>query len=163
MAQQAINAMDDSIAGLKKIDVIGGNTEAIDLLLSGRNEWKRFRKFEQITHMVKRAGGDPNKIRSEFKRFSMKPKNLRGFSEQERAMIKAIGNPGASDKILKGIGRFGFEPQNVFLPMVGGYVVGGPTGAALLSAGTVARQARRLATRAEPEQLLKAIESAPLK
>lgn len=163
-ASKAIDALDDAVVNLKPIDIIGGDKTAIDLLLQGRKEWQRFRKFEQVSHMVKKAAGDPNKIRSAFKSFTDKPKNLTGFSKQEVEMMKAIANPGMADKTLKGLGRFGVEPGNVFLPIVTGGLgtmagTGGATGG-LIAAGTVARQARKYATRAEPERLLKLMEVA---
>lgn len=163
MARTAKEALDDALKDIQPIDIIGGNTEARDLLLQGIDEWAKMKRFETISDMVRAAGGDPNKIRSSFKRFANKKKNLRGFTDQEKDMIHAIGDGSTGDSVLKGFGRFGIEPGNVFLPLVtgglGGLAGSGGASGGLIAAGTVARQARKYATRAEPERLLKTIES----
>lgn len=158
-ALRAKQALDESIRSIKPIDVVGGNAEAANLLMKAIDQSARFNKFDDISYIIKKAEGDPNKIQAAFKRFINRPKNLKGFTDQEVAIMKSIANPGKADAILKGLGRFGVDPQNIFLPIIGGHIVAGPAGSALLSSGTIARQLRKVSSRAKPEELLKTIES----
>lgn len=161
-ASRAIEALDDAVERLAPIDIVGGKIEAVDALNAGRAEWAKYRKFESVANIIKQADGDPNKIKSGFKRFANKPKNLRGFTEDEIATLKAAGNNTINEKILKGLGRFGIDPGNVFLPLVGGGLgtmsgYGAPS-AVLVGAGTLARQGQKYTARGKAEKAIQAIE-----
>lgn len=162
-ATKAIEALDDAVENLAPIDIKGGKIEAVDALNAGRAEWAKFRKFESVANIVRQANGDPNKLKSGFSRFVNKPKNLRGFTKEEVGALKAAGNNSMNEKILKGLGRFGIEPGNVYLPLVGGGLGAlsgaGVPAAAIVGAGTVARQAQKFTARGKAEQALRAIES----
>lgn len=166
-ASQAMKTLDNAVESLVPIDIVGGDTTAIEALKAGREQWTKFRKFESVSNIIRQADGDPNKIKAGFKRFVNKPKNLRGFTEEEIKTLKAASINTINEKILKGLGRFGFEPGNVFLPIVGGTIAGGglgaPAGVALTAAGTVARQAQKYTARGKAEQAARMIEGGQTK
>lgn len=162
-AVQAKNALDDSVRGLNKIDIVGGKTEAVDALLEGRAKWAQKSKYESVTRELRKAGGDPAKIKSRLERFVNDPRKMRGFTQEEKDSLIAASRNSMNEKILKGLGRFGIEPNNVFLPLVTGGLttMAGATGfgAPLVAAGTVARQANKFVARGKAENALKMIES----
>lgn len=162
-ALSAIDTIDDAINKISGKDIIGGDDKAIGLLKEGRKEWRKFRKFESISNIIKNADGDPNKIKSGLTRFINKPKNLRGFNQEEIKALKIAAQNSKPEKIFKALGRFGIDAGNVFLPVVSGGLgaisgVSAPT-AVLVGTGTVTRQLNKLLGRAKAEEVLKLIES----
>lgn len=167
LASIAIDELDDAVEKLDSIDIVGGKREAVDSLLEGREQWKKFRKFQAVSQIVKNSNGDPNLLKSGFKRFLNKPKNLRGFNDKEIATLKAASRNSLNDQIMKGLGRFGISPSNVFLPLMGGAVGGGAAAlgastlgvgaAGVIGAGTVTRQLYKYSARGKAEKALKEI------
>jgi hypothetical protein len=162
-ANQAIETIDRMVNKLKPIDIIGGDDSAIKLLNDARSQWKKFKKFQSVANIVKRADGDPNKLKTSLKNFIDKPKNLRGYTEAEKQALKLASKNSMTENIFKQLGRFGIEPNNVFLPLVSGGLgtlsgFAGPTGA-LVATGTVTRQLNKLIGKAKAEQVLKLIEA----
>ena len=167
-SQLLISKLDDLIDNLKPNDLGVGGKQATDLLKQARSDWKTFKKFQRITNLVERAGDDPNRLKSAFQRFVANKKNLRGFTKDERdALVFAAENTGG-EKLLKTLGKFGFDlgtsvtPGNTFLPsasIFGGILsgnLGGGVGAA--TAGTAARQLQKLVARGKIEDALTLIQ-----
>lgn len=162
-------ALDESVGSLNAIDIVGGKKEAVDLLLAGRAKWAQKQKYEMVSRVLKKANGDPAKIKAGFERLANDPKKLKGFTKEEIAAIKAAGNNTMSEKILKGLGRFGIDPGNVFLPVVtgglgalGGAATGtaaAPVAGTLVGVGTVARQANKYVARGKADKVLKKIQA----
>lgn len=161
-SKKAIQALDKSVEGLKPDNIISGSPEAVDLLNQGRQMWQKYRKFDAVAQVVKKADGDPNKIKTALQRLSSNDKKTAGFTKLEKTALKKASSPTLGYSALKGLGRFGVTPGNVYLPIVTGGLAsmagGGPLGASLVGAGTVARQAQKYLARGHAEQLLKTIE-----
>lgn len=166
-AIDAIDELDNAIEQLAPIDIIGGDLTAIEALNQGRAQWAKAKKFESIAQVVKNANGDPNKIKTGFQRFLKNKKLTRGFSEQEIEFIKQASKNSAPEFIMKGLGRFGLSPDNVFLPLttgsLGTLAGGGPLAGALVATGTATRQGYGLMARGKAEKALQAIEKRVIK
>lgn len=166
-ATQAINQLDDVIENARPEFLIGsGSKEGVQFLNEARQEWKRYRKFDAITNILRKADGDANKIKSGLTQFINKPKNLRGFSQAEKDALKDAATNTTSEKLLKTFGKFGFDlggsatPGNTFLPAVTSFAgFGGVPGSVpAVVGGTIARQAQKLAAKGKVEDVLKLIE-----
>ena len=162
-AMMARNALDDAIEHFQQQNhLTSGDIKAVELLKEGRAEWAKAAKFEKVSNLVISAKGDPAKIKSNFQRFVNNRKNLKGFTAEEQAVLRAAANNTITEKILKGLGRFGIAPENVYLPMMGagiGHLAGsGGAAGGLIAAGTVARQTGKWTARGKAEKALKVIE-----
>ena len=161
-ANIAINKLDDVVENLKP-ELISGGKDSVNLLNEARGEWQRYRKFDAITSIVKKADGDPNRIKTLMQNFVNNPKNLRGFTNAEKASLKDASRNSVSEGLLKAVGKFGFDLGsgrnigNAALP-VGSILIGGGSGGALATVGTVARQAQKLSARGKVEDVLKLIQ-----
>lgn len=167
LATMAIDALDDEVEKLQRIDIIGGKVEAVDALNAGREEWKRYRKFEAVANIIKQSDGDPNRLKSNLQRFVNKPKNMRGMTTEEKTALREAARNTVGEKLLKAFGKFGFDlgssltPGNTALPALttGGAMLGLGT-TPLVVGGTLARQLQKLVGRGKAEQVLKLIEGA---
>lgn len=165
-AIQAIDALDEAIDRLKPIDILGGDTAAVEALKQGRAQWAKYRKFQSVANIVRQSDGDPNRLKSALQRFVNKPKNLKGFTaEEKKAIIEAAKNSTA-EKIFKAFGKFGFDlgssltPGNTALPALTGGVglMGVPHAAPIVIGGTVSRQLQKYLGRGKAEKVLKIIQ-----
>lgn len=165
-ASIAIDKLDDAVEKLSPQDIVSGDASAIGLLQQGREEWKKFRKFQAVSNIIKQADGDPNRLKAAMQRFVNKPKNLRGFSEKERQALRAAAKNTAPEKLLKAFGKFGFDlgssmtAGNTALPAltIGGGIVAGGSTAPLVITGTIARQLQKALGRGKAEEVLKIIQ-----
>jgi hypothetical protein len=168
-----INKLDDLVEGLKPNDLGVGGKQATELLSQARSDWKTFKKFQKITNVVEKAGGDPNRTKAAFQRFVANKKNLRGFTKDERdALIFAAENTGG-EKILKTLGKFGIDlgtsltPGNTFLPAASVFAgalsgsAGG--GVATAAAGTAARSLQKLVASGKVDDALRLIQEGGIK
>lgn len=152
-------AIDDAVNSLKATDLSSGTTEAVDLLNQGRRGYAEAAKFEDITDILTKASGDPNKIKSGLTRYLQNDKNTRGWSASQLSALKEAAGSGTLEKLLKMGGKFGVDlgtsltPGNTVGPLVGGYV-----NPAIPAAGTASRYGQKLLARGKAENLLKALE-----
>lgn len=166
---KAKQALDEAVGSLNGIDIIGGKKEAVDLLLAGRAKWAQKSKYESVARIIKKSGGDPARLKKGFENFVNDPRKIRGFTKEEIDALRAAGTNTMNEKVLKGLGRFGIDPGNVFLPLMtggigalGGAATGtlaGPAAGALVAGGTVARQANKFVARAKADNVLKQIKA----
>lgn len=163
-ANIAIDKLDDVVENLKPNYLVeSGDPKAVELLNQARDEWKRYRKFDSISNIVRKADGDPNRIKTLMQNFVNNPKNLRGFTSVEKDALRNASRNSNSEGLLKAVGKFGFDLGsgrnigNAALP-VGSILVGGGTGGMLATVGTVARQAQKLSARGKVEDVLKLIQ-----
>ena len=163
-ANIAINKLDDVVENLKPNYLVkSGDSKAVELLNQARDEWKRYRKFDSISNIVRKADGDPNRIKTLMQNFVNNPKNLRGFTSAEKDALRNASRNSTGEGLLKAVGKFGFDLGsgrnigNAALP-VGSILVGGGTGGMLATVGTVARQAQKLSARGKVEDVLKLIQ-----
>lgn len=160
-AAKAMDAVDDMIEGLTESDVHGGIAAISDLNL-GKAQWAKARTHEAVARVFTLADGDQAKIKAGFTRLKNNKKLMRGMTQKERQLIDVASRNSLNEKIMKGLGRFGIAPENVYLPMVGAGLgsmagVGTPAGA-LIGAGTAARQTNKWLARGKAEKVLQAIE-----
>jgi hypothetical protein len=162
-ANIAIDKLDEIVDGLGGNALSKGDKGTLDLLNTARTEWKRYRKFDAISSIVKRADGDPNRTKTLLQNFVNNPKNLRGFSNAEVEALKRAKTNSTSEGLMKAIGKFGFDigsgrnAGNSALP-IGSILIGGGTGGLTAIVGTVARQAQKLSARGQIDDVLKLIQ-----
>jgi len=163
-ANIAINKMDDVVENLKPNYLVGsGKSESVKLLDAARGEWSRYRKFDAITNIVRKADNDPNRIKTLLQNFVNNPKNLRGFLPAEVKALKRAKTNSTAEGLIKAMGKFGFDigsgrnAGNSALP-IGSILIGGGTGGLTALVGTVARQAQKLSARGQVDDVLKLIQ-----
>lgn len=163
-----IDAIDESVGALKHSDLSKGSRAAVDALNSARKQWASARKFEMVADVLKRADGDPNKIKSGLKSLLNSKKAVRGFSPAEYKSLQNAARYTSGEGIIKAIGKFGFDlgtsqtMGNTALPVLSGLAVGasnGGLGVAVPVIGTAARVGQKMLARGKAEDLLKVIES----
>lgn len=160
----ALKTVDDFLDNLKAVDATGSKG-AISLLKAARNQARKSRKFDTVADVIKKADGDPNKIKAGFKRFVDKKKNLKGFTTEEIKALRTAAANTTGEKLLKSFGKFGFDlgtsitPGNTALPglAIAGGAAGLPT-APLAAVGTGARIAQKGLARGRAEDVLQQIE-----
>lgn len=167
-AGKAIDAIDDVLNNLRGGDLVKGDLNAVKALKTGRAEWARMRKFEAISDIVKKADGDPNRLKNLLKSFADNKKKTRGFTSEELSLLKRASRNSTTEGMLKMLGRFGFDvggsrAAGVTVSPVVGSVIGasaaGASGAAAAPlAGTLARQGQKYLGRGKVEDLLQFIE-----
>ena len=162
-ANIAINKLDDVVESLGGSAIQGGEKKSLDLLNTAREEWKRYRKFDAITNIVRKADGDANRTKTLLQNFVNNPKNLRGFSLAEVEALKRAKTNSTAEGLMKAIGKFGFDigsgrnAGNSALP-IGSILIGGGTGGITAVVGTVARQAQKLSAKGQIDDVLKLIQ-----
>ena len=162
-ANIAINKLDDVVENLGGNAILGGEKKSLDLLNTAREEWKRYRKFDAITNIVKKADGDANRTKTLLQNFVNNPKNLRGFSQTEIEALKRAKTNSTAEGFMKALGKFGFDigsgrnAGNSALP-IGSILIGGGTGGLTAAVGTVARQAQKLSARGQIDDVLRLIQ-----
>ena len=137
--------------------------QAVSLLNQGRKAYQQASKFEDISDILSKADNDPNKIKTGLSRFLANPDNTKGWTSGEIAQLKFAANSTGMESLMKGLGRFGFEPKNVFMPSVGGAAaaatLGNPAAAGLVVGGTLARQGQKYAARGAAQNLLNTLQN----
>lgn len=162
-ANIAINKLDDVVENLGGGAIQGGQKKSLDLLNTAREEWKRYRKFDAITNIVKKADGDANRTKTLLQNFVNNPKNLRGFSQTEIEALKRAKTNSTAEGFMKALGKFGFDigsgrnAGNSALP-IGSILIGGGTGGLTATVGTIARQAQKLSARGQIDDVLRLIQ-----
>ena len=162
-ANIAINKLDDVVEDLGGSAIEGGEKKSLDLLNIAREEWKRYRKFDAITNIVRKADGDPNRTKTLLQNFVNNPKNLRGFLPAEVEALKRAKTNSTAEGLMKAVGKFGFDigsgrnAGNSALP-IGSILIGGGTGGITATVGTIARQAQKLSARGQVDDVLKLIQ-----
>ena len=162
-ANIAINKLDDVVDGLGANALSKGDQKTLDLLNTARTEWSKYRKFDAITNIVRKADGDANRTKTLLQNFVNNPKNLRGFSPAEVEALKRAKTNSTAEGLMKAVGKFGFDigsgrnAGNSALP-IGSILIGGGTGGITAVVGTVARQAQKLSARGQIDDVLKLIQ-----
>lgn len=162
-AQEAIDVIDKHVNKWGADDLTKGTPEAIDALNNARQYWSSAKKFEIVSDIIKKAAGDPDKIKNGLWSLYNNDKKIGAFSPSEREALQEAATRSGGEYLLKGLGRFGIEPKNVYLPFVGGGItaatVGNPAAIALVGGGTIARQANKYLVRGKAEELARVLEN----
>lgn len=159
-ASAARKAIDDAVSELTNKHLVNGGEDAVNLLKQGRQQYAQASKFEDITDILTKASGDPNKIKAGLTRFLNNSNNLRGYTKDEISALKEAAKSTTTEKLLKMGGKFGIDlgsslsVGNTIAPVIG-YGVGG--GIAPV-AGTIARQGQKYLARGKAENLLNVIQ-----
>lgn len=163
------DALDDAMQAVDVKDISNQSKEAIDALGRARKEWGRALKLEKISDIVKKADGDPNKLKSGLNSLLNRKGGTRGFSTEEIAALKNASKYTTGEGIMKMFGKFGLDigtrvsAGNAALPVLSSGALaaatGAPTAGATLAGGTVARQLQKYLARGKAEQLLQVIEA----
>lgn len=156
-AVKVINEIEDSISDK---DLTKGTANAVQQLKAGRAESRKAIKLDEIADILRRADGDPNRIKAGLTSFVNKKENLHGFMASEQEALLNAARSSAPEKLLKMAGKFGIDlgtsltPGNTLLPLAGGYGVSPlvPVG------GTIARQLQKYLARGKAEEALRIIE-----
>lgn len=142
LAGKVVDKIDDLMGGLRQSDVLFGDPQkAVTAITKGRELWSRMRKSEMLEGIMERAGdrvganytaaGFQTAVRQEIKSILKNPKLLRGFSQDERDMMRSIVRGASVENFLKHVGKL--APRGIVGATLGGgagYTLGGPAGAA---------------------------------
>ena len=101
--------IDNFVTSANSSYLSNGSTKAINLLKQGRVQYAKASRFEDISDIITKADGDPNKIKSGLTSFLKNSDNLHGFSPIEIDALKQAARSTAPEKILKGFGKFGID------------------------------------------------------
>lgn len=153
-------AIDATLNGLK---TEGRTADSIKLLNDFRKEYSQASKFEDITDIVKSTDGNPNKLKAKLTKYANDEGNLRGWSDEEKLLLKTAANSSFPEKVLRGLGTFGFDigkAKNIALPAIasGGALLAPTVAAPLVAGGTVARQAGKYIAQGKVENLLRGLQ-----
>lgn len=162
--------IDENIDNLKETDIPHEARNAINQLHVGKAVWAQMRKFEAISDIVKKADGDPNRMKNLLEQLKNNPKRMRGFTPEEVSLLHDAARNSTPETILKMLGKFGVDLGSIraaasgsalpVLTEVAGGKFGHPlVGTAITTGGTAAKYGQKLAARAKTERLLKAIEN----
>jgi hypothetical protein len=149
--------------------VKAGDKKAAELFKQGNKDYGVYRRFQRVADIVEKSQGDPNLIKRNLANFVKDKKNLKGFSGEQKDVLKSASKLSGGEGILKMFGKFGLDlgtpvtQGNTALPVLGalgaGFGAGAQTGGATLAAGTVARQAQKYIARGKLDDALKLIQS----
>lgn len=101
----AIGQIDDFVEGLASDDVVSGDLDALqDLLPKAREAWQRMSKTRMVEDAIENSdnylSGRASGIRNQFKRIYSNPKAMRGFSEEEKKLIKRVASGSLPEQLL---------------------------------------------------------------
>ncbi|WP_143710422.1 hypothetical protein [Tabrizicola sp. TH137] len=99
IASQIIDAIDDAV------DDMGGGSAALG---AARETWSRLRRMETIDEAITKAGLTDDfaaGLRNQFKILLRNPRRLRGFSEAQKAAIRAVAMGGPVSNALRHLGK----------------------------------------------------------
>lgn len=159
-ASLVIRAIDDAVENLGAKDLSKNSSQALNALKFARKEWRRAQKFDAIADIIKKADGDPNRLKAGLKKFADNAKKTRGFSKQEIEALNKAAHMTAGEGVMKALGKFGLDLGSAYtfgntaLP-VAATALGAPS---LTAAGTAARVGQKMLVRGKAEQLLRVIE-----
>lgn len=163
-AGAARKIIDDFVNNANASHLSNGSTDAINLLNQGRKQYQQASKFEDISDILTKADGDPNKIKSGLTRFLNNENNTKGYSDSEIAALRSAASRSGTEQIMRGLGTFGFDlgsTKNIAFPALasGGAILAPGAGIPAVVGGTIARQANKLSARGGAENLLNTIQN----
>lgn len=154
-------AIGDAITSATPEDLASGTTDAIKQLQLGQKGYAAASRFEDVSDLLSKANGDPNRIKAALTRFAADPDNYRGWNKEQIFALKQAANTGIGENLLKAIGKFGFDfsksgTGNTVLPalMSASQAAGNPVGVPMTVLGTAARQAQKYIARGKADKLL---------
>lgn len=97
IASQLIDSIDDAVEGM-------GTGSSV--LREARDTWSRLRRLEVVEQAIENASLQDNfaaGLRNQFKALLRSPRKLRGFSDEEKALIRKVANGSLTEKSLRGL------------------------------------------------------------
>lgn len=170
-ASIAKNALDDAVESIKSSEITGGNPTAVSLLKDAQSTWGQYRKFDNVTELVRKYGDRPEQLKKQLQNFVNNPKKMRGFTATEAGALKQAANYSTGEKIMALLGKGGIDlgskaAGSLLAPAaefgLGTVVAGNLGGAGAVAASTAAKAGSKYIGRAKVERALKTIESRPL-
>ncbi len=152
LGSMMVGRIDDFLEGLDPKKVIGGQPKEVgQLLKNARDLWGRAKKSELIEDAIERASnqasGFENGLRTQFRSLLNNKKKIKGFTAQEKALIKQVENGTRMANLARLGGKFGLDlKQNTnalgaALGAGAGGVYGGGVGAVVVPViGSVSRR-----------------------
>lgn len=153
------NRLDDWLTKLGDGDVLAGDRrEAVLAIRGARDLWGQAKRGEEIEKIMERArqsaSGYEAGLRNEFRALAKSETRMRGFSDAEKAAIKAVASGTPIERAARLVGKL--APNGVVsLALSGGmgtYLGGMEGGAAALATGIVAKGAANRMTRQAAER-----------
>lgn len=152
-ASGVIGTIDEYVNTMGRSGLTKGDKNAVHLLNKARSEWAQKSKFDDISRIVVKAKGDPEKIKRGLDTLLSNPKRTRGYSASELDAIRKAADSSTLESALKFLGKFGFDQKNVLVPGLSTAAGLGP----LVAGGTAARQGAKYIGRGRAEELLKTL------
>ena len=138
--------LDDFVEAPPPGAVSAGNAkEGAEALAEARDAYSRLRKSEFIDDLIRNAelsapnfsaSGMENALRTEFRRIAKNPKQMRLFTQAERAAIEDVAKGGSVTNVLRMVGKF--TPTGVVSGSLStglgaglGFMAGGPVGSGI--------------------------------
>jgi len=162
----AVSAIDEFLAKNPPEKILSsGDPDAINLYKNAQKEWQRYSQFSEIANIVKKADGDANRTKTLVKNFLDNPRKTRGYSPEVINGLKKASQNSNPEALSKALGKFGFDlgsGRNIGNTIVPGASIlyGGAKGSSVAAAGTLAKQAQKLAARGKVEDVLNIIRGA---
>jgi hypothetical protein len=147
IGSQMIGQLDDFVQSLGAEDVTAGDVQTVqDLIPKAREVWSRMMRSQTIDDAMEASqnyvSGDASGLRNQFGRILRNPKLTRGFSDEERALMRRVVNGSFPERLVHllggGLGQMASVGMGVGLGASAG-PVGGLAGGVLgagIAAGT---------------------------
>lgn len=168
VARQAIDAMDEALETAKHKGGSAEGAKGVQGMQNGIAKWAEARKFETVANIINKSQGDPNKLKNAFKSLLNNKKQMRGFTKEEKALIKEASENTNAESLMSMAGKMGIGVNKgvagntiPWLPFVTTFYAHSATPymAALTAGGTGAKYGQKLMARGKAENVLKAIEN----
>lgn len=154
LGSEAISRIDDFVANLGPDDVLAGDLETLQTAIpKARDLWARMSRSRMIDDAVDASedylSGKASGIRNQFRRILRNPKLSRGFSDEEKRVLRRVINGSPAQQLLNllgsGIGQLG--------QMGVGFSVGSVPGAAAgMASSAMSRKLSEVMTERGAEQ-----------
>lgn len=165
-----VQKLDDYIGGLQPADLVGGDAEvATKALGEARGLWGRARRAEAIDTAVENGelraassgsgGNAENAVRQEIRKILTDPKQWRGYSDEERALMARVVRGGPVQNIARLVGKLSPEGNGLMLALGLGATAHDTSMAALPIAGYAAKKFAERAANSNVQRLQEAVRS----
>jgi hypothetical protein len=166
--RDVVGKLDDWVSGLGKKELSAGSPDNIQTFNDFRDKYAQFARFDKVQKALEFAHGDINKVRTTVQGW-FKPgaqKQLAGFSDADKANLKAFAFPSKGEQALGLAGKFGVNLDrpdkssvvgSLGLDSLLGIAAGLKTGGTALVGGTIAKTAANRIAQGKLETSLKSL------
>lgn len=169
LAGMIVDKIDDLMNNLRPSDtLVGDGAQAGRAIVKARELYSRMRKSEALEDIMERvqnkvganytSAGFQTAIRQEVKMLLQNKKNIRGFSEQEKNMMKSIVRGASPENFMRLIGKLAIRGPVSGGVALGASAVASPAVAAGMAlTGEAARRASTAITAKKMQTLIEAV------